>query len=116
MQPPRFRGDSQFEAMLINSVRLGRHSLGVALWIFHRFHGKYHSHCLVHIDITLEYDTDLQLPGLGYLYSGLTRRKNALSILFLTMASLAIVSFQWWLIGSSLVFSQGGGFFLGDGA
>lgn len=35
-------------------------------------------------------------PGLGYLYSGLVRRKNALSLLFLTIVALAITSFQWW--------------------
>lgn len=57
-----------------------------------------------------------QLPGLGYLYSGLTRRKNALSLLFLSIVSLAIVSFQWFFIGYSLVFSESGGTFLGDGA
>jgi Amt family ammonium transporter len=57
-----------------------------------------------------------QLPGLGYLYSGLTRRKNALSLLFLAIVSLAIVSFQWFFIGYSLVFSATGGVFLGDGA
>lgn len=56
------------------------------------------------------------MPGLGYLYSGLTRRKNALSLLFLAIVSLAIVSFQWFFIGYSLVFSATGGVFLGDGA
>ncbi|WWD17344.1 hypothetical protein CI109_101785 [Kwoniella shandongensis] len=55
------------------------------------------------------------LPGLGYLYSGLARRKNALSMLFLSLVSLAIVSFQWFFIGYSLVFSESGGSFLGDG-
>jgi Amt family ammonium transporter len=65
----------------------------------HRFHGM-----------------SLLAPGLGYLYSGLTRRKNALSLLFLAIVSLAIVSFQWFFIGYSLVFSSTGGVFLGDGA
>jgi ammonia channel protein AmtB len=46
----------------------------------------------------------------------LTRRKNALSLLFLAIVSLAIVSFQWFFIGYSLVFSATGGVFLGDGA
>ncbi|KAK4687861.1 ammonium transporter, Amt family, partial [Tremellales sp. Uapishka_1] len=54
------------------------------------------------------------LPGLGYLYSGLARRKNALQLLFLTMVSLAIVSFQWWFWGYSLVFSETGGSFFGN--
>lgn len=56
----------------------------------------------------------LMIPGLGYLYSGLVRRKNALSLLFLTMTALAIVSFQWWFWGYSLVFSETGGSFLGN--
>ncbi|KAL7421809.1 hypothetical protein Q5752_003580 [Cryptotrichosporon argae] len=55
------------------------------------------------------------LPGLGYLYSGLARRKNALNLIFLSMVSLAIVSFQWFFIGYSLVFSATGGSFFGDG-
>ncbi|WVO16253.1 hypothetical protein L204_103926 [Cryptococcus depauperatus] len=57
----------------------------------------------------------LILPGLGYLYSGLARRKNALSMLFLSLVSLGIISFQWFLIGYSLVFSETGGSFLGNG-
>ncbi|OCF42935.1 amt family ammonium transporter [Kwoniella heveanensis CBS 569] len=55
------------------------------------------------------------MPGLGYLYSGLARRKNALSMLFLSLVSLGIVSFQWFFIGYSLVFSETGGTFFGDG-
>lgn len=55
------------------------------------------------------------MPGLGYLYSGLARRKNALSMLFLSMVSIAIVSFQWFFIGYSLAFSNTGGSFFGDG-
>jgi Amt family ammonium transporter len=31
------------------------------------------------------------------------------------MVALAVVSFQWFLIGYSLVFSETGGAFLGDG-
>lgn len=56
----------------------------------------------------------LMIPGLGYLYSGLVRRKNALSLLFLTVVSLAITSFQWWFWGYSLVFSETGGSFFGN--
>ncbi|TYJ55702.1 hypothetical protein B9479_003608 [Cryptococcus floricola] len=55
------------------------------------------------------------LPGLGYLYSGLSRRRNALSMLFLSMVSLGVISFQWFFIGYSLVFSESGGSFWGDG-
>lgn len=56
----------------------------------------------------------IMIPGLGYLYSGLVRRKNALSLLLLTIASLAVVSFQWFFWGYSLVFSQESGAFLGN--
>lgn len=56
----------------------------------------------------------LMIPGLGYLYSGLVRRKNALSLLFLTIVALAITSFQWWFWGYSLVFSETGGSFWGN--
>jgi Amt family ammonium transporter len=36
----------------------------------------------------------LMIPGLGFFYSGLLRRKNALSMIFTSMASIAVVSFQ----------------------
>ncbi|GAA6052558.1 hypothetical protein JCM3770_003242 [Rhodotorula araucariae] len=56
----------------------------------------------------------LMIPGVGYLYSGLVRRKNALTVLFLTMLAMAIISFQWFFWGYSLAFSPTGGPFLGD--
>ncbi|BGO96242.1 hypothetical protein NBRC10512_002114 [Rhodotorula toruloides] len=56
----------------------------------------------------------LMIPGVGYLYSGLVRRKNALTVLFLTMLAMAIISFQWFFWGYSLAFSPTGGKFLGD--
>lgn len=34
------------------------------------------------------------IPGLGFFYSGLLRRKNALSMLYLSMMTMAVVSFQ----------------------
>jgi Amt family ammonium transporter len=36
----------------------------------------------------------LMIPGVGYLYSGLLRRKNALNQLWLAMVTIAVVSFQ----------------------
>ena len=36
----------------------------------------------------------IMIPGVGYFYSGLLRRKNALSMLWLSMVTLAVVSFQ----------------------
>jgi ammonia channel protein AmtB len=36
----------------------------------------------------------IMIPGVGYFYSGLLRRKNALSMIWLSMMTLAVVSFQ----------------------
>ena len=41
----------------------------------------------------------LMIPGLGYLYSGLARRKNALHMLLMTMMAFTVVSIQWVLFG-----------------
>jgi len=48
----------------------------------------------------------LMVPGVGFFYSGLLRRKNALSMIYLSMMSIAIVSFQWFFWGFSLAFSD----------
>lgn len=36
----------------------------------------------------------IMIPGVGFFYSGLLRRKNALSMIYTSMASVAVVSFQ----------------------
>lgn len=36
----------------------------------------------------------IMIPGLGFFYSGLLRRKNAASMLWMSMIVLAMVSFQ----------------------
>ncbi|CAJ0914655.1 609_t:CDS:2 [Entrophospora sp. SA101] len=56
----------------------------------------------------------LMIPGLGFFYSGLARRKNALSLVFMCILSIPIVSFQWFVIGYSLAFSPTGGPFIGN--
>ncbi|KDR66239.1 hypothetical protein GALMADRAFT_162154 [Galerina marginata CBS 339.88] len=56
----------------------------------------------------------LMSPGVGFFYSGLQRRKNALSAVYVTMAALAVVSIQWFILGFSLTFSDHGSPFLGD--
>lgn len=38
----------------------------------------------------------IMIPGLGFFYSGLLRRKNAASMLWVSMIVLATVSFQVW--------------------
>lgn len=63
----------------------------------------------------------IMIPGLGFFYSGLLRRKNALSMIYLSVMALAVVSFQvflpsiqsialifhqWFFWGFSLTFSE----------
>lgn len=56
----------------------------------------------------------LMIPGVGLFYSGLLRRKNALSMIFLSMAGIAVGSFQWFFWGYSLAFSGTASKFIGD--
>lgn len=42
----------------------------------------------------------LMIPGVGFFYSGLARRKSALSLIWLSMMATAVVSFQ---VGSSVM-------------
>ncbi|KAM3079853.1 low affinity high capacity ammonium permease [Clarireedia jacksonii] len=57
----------------------------------------------------------LMVPGIGFLYSGLARRKSALSMIFGCMASFSVTTFQWYLWGYSLAFSSSGtSGFIGD--
>jgi Amt family ammonium transporter len=53
-------------------------------------------------------------PGVGFFYSGLARRKSALSLILLSMVSVGVISFQWFFWGYSLTFSRTGNAFLGD--
>lgn len=48
----------------------------------------------------------LMPAGLGFLYSGLARRKSALSLIWATMGSFTIITFQWYFWGYSLAFSS----------
>lgn len=56
----------------------------------------------------------LMIPGVGFFYSGLLRRKNALTVLILTMMVSAVASFEWFFWGFSLAFSETGGPFIGN--
>jgi ammonium transporter, Amt family len=49
-----------------------------------------------------------------FFYSGLARRKSALSLIWLSISATALISFQWFLWGYSLVFSHTAGSFLGN--
>jgi Amt family ammonium transporter len=44
----------------------------------------------------------IMIPGVGFFYSGLLRRKNALSMIWLSMMTLAVVSFQVSFLSLSL--------------
>jgi Amt family ammonium transporter len=57
----------------------------------------------------------IMVPGLGFLYSGLARRKSALSMMWACMAAGSIINFQWYFWGYSLTFSPTGqSGFIGD--
>ncbi|BEJ14345.1 hypothetical protein CspHIS471_0401120 [Cutaneotrichosporon sp. HIS471] len=56
----------------------------------------------------------LMIPGVGLFYSGLLRRKNALSMIMLSMCAIAVGSFQWFFWGYSLTFSSTASLFIGD--
>ena len=55
------------------------------------------------------------IPGIGFLYSGLARRKSALSMIWACLASFSVITFQWYFWGYSLAFSSSGtSGFIGD--
>ena len=56
----------------------------------------------------------LMIPGVGFYYSGLARRKSALALLYSSMMAVGVISFQWFFWGYSLTFSHTGSVFLGD--
>jgi Amt family ammonium transporter len=51
---------------------------------------------------------------LSFFYSGLARRKSALSLIWLSIMSVGVVSFQWFFWGYSLAFSHTAGKYIGD--
>ncbi|KAJ0424758.1 ammonium transporter AmtB-like domain-containing protein [Aspergillus carlsbadensis] len=56
----------------------------------------------------------LMIPGVGFFYSGLARRKSALSLIWLSLMSIGVVSFQWFFWGYSLAFSHNAGKYIGN--
>ncbi|KAL9131248.1 MAG: hypothetical protein Q9217_000790 [Psora testacea] len=56
----------------------------------------------------------LMIPGVGFFYSGLARRKSALSLIWLSMMATGVTSFQWFLWGYSLSFSHTAGKYIGN--
>lgn len=57
----------------------------------------------------------LMTPGLAFFYGGMVRKKNMLSILMQCFILLCILSLHWILIGYSLSFGPGKGFWGGFG-
>lgn len=56
----------------------------------------------------------IMVPGLGFLYSGLARRKSALSMIWACMAAGSVMTFQWYFWGYSLAFSPSENGFIGN--
>lgn len=50
----------------------------------------------------------------SFFYSGLARRKSALSLIWLSVMSVGVISFQWFFWGYSLAFSHSAGTYIGD--
>lgn len=57
----------------------------------------------------------LMTPGLAFFYGGMVRRKNVLSVLMQCFIIMSALSIQWVLIGYSLSFHPGKGFWGGLG-
>ncbi|TFK23004.1 ammonium transporter [Coprinopsis marcescibilis] len=55
----------------------------------------------------------IMIPGVGFFYSGLLRRKNALSMIFSSLIAVAVVGFQWFFWGFSLAFADDASPFIG---
>lgn len=55
----------------------------------------------------------IMIPGIGLLYSGISRKKHALSLLWASMVTCCVGAFQWFFWGYSLVFAENGSKFLG---
>lgn len=56
----------------------------------------------------------VMIPGLAFLYSGLARRKSALSLIWACMFSASVITFQWYFWGYSLAFGPGTSGFIGN--
>jgi len=52
----------------------------------------------------------IMTPGVGFFYAGLLRRKNALSLIALSMAVYSVSAFHWFFWGYSLAFGNGSKF------
>ncbi|MDD5655430.1 MAG: ammonia channel protein, partial [Candidatus Omnitrophica bacterium] len=55
----------------------------------------------------------LMTPGLAFFYGGMVRKKNVLSVLMQCFIILCVLSVHWVLVGYSLSFAPGTGFWGG---
>lgn len=56
----------------------------------------------------------IMVPGLAFLYSGLLRRKSALSMVWIVIVSSFVGIFQWYFWGYSLAFTSSNNNFIGS--
>ncbi|KAJ6628229.1 ammonium transporter AmtB-like domain-containing protein [Mycena sp. CBHHK59/15] len=56
----------------------------------------------------------IMIPAIGFLYAGLARRHHSLALVWQSLISVAVVTFQWFFWGYSLTFSHSAGPFIGD--
>ncbi|WFD36591.1 hypothetical protein MCUN1_003474 [Malassezia cuniculi] len=56
----------------------------------------------------------IMIPGIGFFYAGLLRRKNALTMLWVAIAVMSVTSIEWFFWGFSLTFSKTASPFIGD--
>jgi Amt family ammonium transporter len=56
----------------------------------------------------------IMIPGLAFLYSGLARRKSALSLIWACMFSASVITFQWYFWGYSLAFGPSTNGYIGN--
>lgn len=56
----------------------------------------------------------LMIPGVGFFYGGMVRRKNAISTIILSFAIMGIISLQWILFGYTLAFGKDIGGIIGS--
>jgi len=57
----------------------------------------------------------MTIPGLMLFYSGMLRTKNALSVVAHIFAATAVVTLAWAMVGYSIAFTNGNGFYGGMG-
>ena len=50
----------------------------------------------------------MAIPGLALFYGGMVRKKNVLSVLMATFATICLLSVLWVVVGYSLAFTDGG--------